>query len=131
MLQVLADKSIVEENEQALLVALTSHKAPETSVTCIIPYLNPIIHTSMRCLKVSIQNVDSMRIHHKRVLLDCNPLTKEHGLQCLAEESLTLFHDGIRSPPSTRPEALLVRLRELGVGCIGGKGGTERRGRDT
>lgn len=39
-----------------------------------------------------------MRTHHKRFLRSYLPLTRENNFQILAEKSLTLFPDVIRSP---------------------------------
>lgn len=130
MFQVFADESIVEENKEVLLLAFSRDKAPEARIPDIVPDLDPTAHQPMPHSPVLTQRSDSLRTRHKRVLPDRVPLTKEDGLQCLAEEPLTLFRHGIRSPPSTRPDALRLAAEEVGVGvdvgvgCGGVEGGT-------
>jgi len=130
MFQVLADESVLEENEESLLLAFARNEAPEARIPDIVPNFYPTTHHAMRRLPVLTRGIDKMRTRHKRVLPDGIPLTKEHGLQCLAEESLTLFRHGIRSPPSMRPDTLRLAAEQVGVGRGGAEGGTWRRGKN-
>ena len=122
--QVLAHNLGAKEYEQALRLAFSGHEAPEARVANIIPHLDPISHTPMCRLEIFVRISIHMRIRRKRDLVGCDPLTKEHASQCLAEEPLTLFRDGICSPPSPRFEALLVPWREPRPGRVRGEGGT-------
>lgn len=141
----------VEEDEHGLAVVFTGDESAEPGAADIVPHLDPLAHgAALREAVIAggngrgvrwrrqtdaavVGSVDGLVVgvivnvvhtHCKRVLAGRVPLTKENGLQCLTEESLTLFRNGACSPPSARHAETLVRRAQFVTDGIGGEGGT-------
>ena len=129
ILEVRSNDRLVEEDEQSAKSILVGDKTAEAQSSSILPDLDPLTHS-----RVGNSHVDSAvgrgrrrrqwstsvdaclfvvvtHTHHKRVLSDGVSLTKKNGVQCLAEESLTFFRDGVCGASAARASLETRALR--------------------
>lgn len=145
VLEIGSNNGLVEKDEKGAQSILVGDETAEAQAGSILPDLDPLTHATggrtsqvdgavgrrrrrrQRSTSVGLRLVVVItHTHHKRVLSDGVPLTKENGVQCLAEESLTFFRDGVCGASAARA-SLETRTRLGRRSPVGGLRARRRR----